>query len=628
MATLRVAIDARQAKIGARDFNRATASMKTSAGSATIAIERGFSKAMRRIIDAASDAEETMNKFNVVFGENAKEAASWAEKFGDKVGRATQDVQKWMASLQDTFVPLGFARQEAEKLSKSLVKLAVDVGSFQNMTTADVIRDFTSALVGNHETVRKLGIVISETALAQEALNQGLDKSYKDLTDLEKVQLRYSLLLKGSADAIGDAERSADSYAQQVERLSANWKEFKTLLGGPAMKVLSETIGITNDLVEATKDLADEMEDIQKGPSQLPPGSPERMRAMYSSLGFSEYGGRKPFEPGPETMGILPKSEKDALEKRLKEIYGANEKIAEDDARTKEQMLEDDMNFARKRKDVTAQLYRDMGKFGSGYYNAHKALIDQQYTDYYDYIKNKALLNEWYYNQLNQIEQESYQKQKNALDLYVEDLEVRAGDIAGHFARAAGSIEFEMANAFDSIISDGESFKDAMNDFARDVGRAFSRMAAEMAAEYAMLAIFKGFTGLGNLFGGGSNLPALSTPGGPSGMGYALGGVISNGRIVPMASGAVLERPTYFPMANGNVGLAGEAGPEAILPLRRGKHGRLGVEVANPQVNVQPPNVLVKNIIVSDHRQATLEAMKSEAGQDAIINALYNNGLI
>ena len=71
---------------------------------------------------------------------------------------------------------------------------------------------------------------------------------------------------------------------------------------------------------------------------------------------------------------------------------------------------------------------------------------------------------------------------------------------------------------------------------------------------------------------------------------YADGGVFQQGKVTPFAYGGVVSKPTLFPMANG-AGLMGEAGPEAIMPLRRGPGGRLGVEatsvgVGNVVVNV------------------------------------------
>lgn len=75
---------------------------------------------------------------------------------------------------------------------------------------------------------------------------------------------------------------------------------------------------------------------------------------------------------------------------------------------------------------------------------------------------------------------------------------------------------------------------------------------------------------------------------------FARGGVIAGGRIRPFAAGGVVAAPTYFPMRDG-IGLAGEAGPEAILPLKRGSDGRLGV-AAGPgatsvTVNITTPDI-------------------------------------
>jgi len=201
-------------------------------------------------VRTASMAEETGAKFDMVFKDLSGSTRKWAVEFGDDVGRATHHVEGWLAGLQDTFVPLGIARDESAELSKSLVKLAVDVASFNNKADADVIRDFTSALVGNHETVRKYGIIISESAIKQEALASGLNKTYSQLTDLEKVQMRYSLIQQGTTDAQGDAIRTASSFANQVKRLKANWEEFSASAGKPAIIVLADLLDSLNKIID------------------------------------------------------------------------------------------------------------------------------------------------------------------------------------------------------------------------------------------------------------------------------------------------------------------------------------------------------------------------------------------
>lgn len=86
-------------------------------------------------------------------------------------------------------------------------------------------------------------------------------------------------------------------------------------------------------------------------------------------------------------------------------------------------------------------------------------------------------------------------------------------------------------------------------------------------------------TGLSGFF---SAAPAIDAPAvGPPFIPSAKGNVLDNGRIVPFASGGIVDVPSFFPMASGNVGLMGEAGPEAIMPLSRGKDGKLGVMMPN-----------------------------------------------
>lgn len=205
---------------------------------------------LKKFISAASDAQEIAGKFDVVFGDLAGEANKWAADFGKAVGRSNQETKKWLASLQDLFVPLGFTRKEGLKLSSQLTKLAVDVASFNNAVDDDVLRDFKSALVGNHETVRKYGIIISETTLKAEAMRQGLLKNKKVLTDLEKVNLRLNMIIKGTVDAQGDAIRTGDSYANQIKRLQSNILNLQETLGKKLLPVFTDVVAKLNEFLQ------------------------------------------------------------------------------------------------------------------------------------------------------------------------------------------------------------------------------------------------------------------------------------------------------------------------------------------------------------------------------------------
>ncbi len=201
------------------------------------------------LVKAASDAEESRAKFDTVFGFMADDVAEWAETTSRAMQRSRNDFIEWLAALQDTFVPLGFARDEAAAFAKTLVELTVDVASFQNVAEADVLRDFQSAIVGNHETVRKYGIIITEASLQQEILNNKWAESKAEITDAMKVQGRLNLIMAGTTDAQGDAIRTADSFANTARALTSQLSDMAADLGANLLPMLSQLIGQVGKVV-------------------------------------------------------------------------------------------------------------------------------------------------------------------------------------------------------------------------------------------------------------------------------------------------------------------------------------------------------------------------------------------
>jgi len=198
-------------------------------------------------VKASSDKNEVINKSNVVFGDNINIVRQWARAMGDSVGRAESTMMQMASSLQDLFVPLGYTREASALLSTQMTELAIDVASFSNKIDTDVLQDFQSAIIGNHKTVRKYGVVITEAKLQQEAYNLGLIDTVKQLSENQKVQARMSLIQKGSTDAMGDAERTAKDYAQAVVRMKETWKELSEELGKAMKPFLAIGVRLASD---------------------------------------------------------------------------------------------------------------------------------------------------------------------------------------------------------------------------------------------------------------------------------------------------------------------------------------------------------------------------------------------
>ena len=208
----------------------------------------------KQMVDMASSVEEMQSKSSVVFGKFVDTVRSQLEVFGNEVGRSTHELEAMASSIQDTFVPMGFARGEASKLSIQLTKLAVDVASFNNASDTETMMAFQSALVGNHETVRRFGVVITEATLKQELLRMGINKTADEVTNAEKVQARLNLIIAGTADAQGDAERTAGSFANSSKALTSALDELVVSALTPLLPTLTNVvIGITNT-VKATEE--------------------------------------------------------------------------------------------------------------------------------------------------------------------------------------------------------------------------------------------------------------------------------------------------------------------------------------------------------------------------------------
>lgn len=202
------------------------------------------------LLKAAADAEEIDGKFRAVFKEQASTVEKWSRDYGKSVGRSSIALKEYGSSIQDTLVPLGFARDAAAKMSMQVVELATDLGSFNNLPTEQVVRDIQSAIVGNTETLRKYGVVANEAQIVQEALTSGLIRNKKELDANKKAQAIMQLLVKGTADAQGDAARTADSLTNQTRALGDEMKDLSAVLGRELIPYAKDFVGVLREGVD------------------------------------------------------------------------------------------------------------------------------------------------------------------------------------------------------------------------------------------------------------------------------------------------------------------------------------------------------------------------------------------
>jgi len=181
---------------------------------AIVAVGSQLVRAGADAVIAASAVEEMQSKFDTVFGEHAGSVTSQLGEFADAANRSIFDLQGFAATLQDTFVPLGFARDQAADMSVEVVKLAEDLASFNNIPTEQVVMDMQSALVGTTETLRKYGVVAQVANQKQCALTEGIWDGEGAMTAQEK-----------AAAILGISENTMSKLIRTNESVNAAWQK-------------------------------------------------------------------------------------------------------------------------------------------------------------------------------------------------------------------------------------------------------------------------------------------------------------------------------------------------------------------------------------------------------------------
>lgn len=205
-------------------------------------------------IAAASKLQETLAKFNTVFGGNSQEVRKWGEEFGKTVGRSKEQVLSFLAGSQDLFVPLGIDPQSASEMSKTLTSLAVDLASFNNKSDEVVMRDLQAAMTGSSETMKKYGVIVNQAAVKQELLNQSINP--KSATEAEKAMARLQIILRGTTQAQGDAIRTSGSFANQIKRMKSEFTDASAALGSAILPVLTKVVTLIAKVISKVSEYA------------------------------------------------------------------------------------------------------------------------------------------------------------------------------------------------------------------------------------------------------------------------------------------------------------------------------------------------------------------------------------
>lgn len=194
----------------------------------------------------ASDLNETANKSAVIFGDQAGAIDKWASAAASSAGLSKKAALDAAAGFGDMFLQLGFAGTEAAKMSTSTVQLAADLGSFNNLPTADVSQRIGAAFRGEYDSLQLLIPNINAARVQTEALAMTGKTNAKELTAQEKAAAVLAIVNHDGARAAGDFAKTSGANANAQKILTARYENAKTAIGKGLIPVMGFLLKAAN----------------------------------------------------------------------------------------------------------------------------------------------------------------------------------------------------------------------------------------------------------------------------------------------------------------------------------------------------------------------------------------------
>ncbi len=206
---------------------------------------------LAKSIQLASDLNEQMTKSQAVFGKSSQEVIKFADTAAASLGLAKAEALAGAGALGNMFKTTGLADKTSAKFSITLVKLASDMASFNNEEPTDMLDRLRAGLSGEAEPLRRFGVLLSEARVKEEAYATGIAKRGKALTEAQKVQARYSLILKDTKVQQGDFAKTSEGLANQMRILKANLSDTGATIGTALLPQMAKLAIRFNDIIKA-----------------------------------------------------------------------------------------------------------------------------------------------------------------------------------------------------------------------------------------------------------------------------------------------------------------------------------------------------------------------------------------
>ena len=216
-----------------------------------------FTKFTKDCIEVGSNVTEVQNVVDTAFKDLSGQADQWASNAMTNFGLSELSAKKYMGVFGQMSNAMGITGQAALDMAEDVTGLTGDVASFYNLGTDEAYTKLKSIWTGETETLKDLGVVMTQTNLDQYALNNGFGKTTAKMTEQEKVMLRYQYVTSALSNATGDFVKTQDSWANQTRILSLRFEQLKASLGKGFIALFTPILRGLNTVLAGLQKVAD-----------------------------------------------------------------------------------------------------------------------------------------------------------------------------------------------------------------------------------------------------------------------------------------------------------------------------------------------------------------------------------
>lgn len=208
-------------------------------------------------IEVGSNVTEVQNVVDTAFKDLSWQADQWASNAMTNFGLSELSAKKYMGVFGQMSNAMGITGQAALDMAENVTGLTGDVASFYNLSTDEAYTKLKSIWTGETETLKDLGVIMTQTNLDQYALNNGFGKTTAKMTEQEKVMLRYQYVTSALSNATGDFAKTQDSWANQTRILTLRFQQLKASLGKGFIALFTPILRGFNNLLAGLQKVAD-----------------------------------------------------------------------------------------------------------------------------------------------------------------------------------------------------------------------------------------------------------------------------------------------------------------------------------------------------------------------------------